>query len=160
MDVNVSIATHGLHHGLDFWLALRVWLEVASESGRIFGVEKEGGEALGLGDQLSDWARARDGGFFLRPNISLVRTMSVVTTRARAQGYNDKAVNALLQVADDYLLARVHSTGHTVVTHEVPSESIRKIKIPDAWIGLGIRCMTPIRVLRRERARFVLGAAR
>ena len=35
----------------------------------------------------------------------------------------------------------------------------RKIKIPDACIGLGIKCMTPYEMLRRERARFVLGAA-
>ena len=33
------------------------------------------------------------------------------------------------------------------------------IKIPDACIGLGIKCMTPYQMLRRERARFVLGAA-
>jgi hypothetical protein len=43
------------------------------------------------------------------------------------------------------------------VTHEVPSASTRKIKIPDACIGLGIKCMTPYEMLRRERARFVLG---
>jgi len=30
-------------------------------------------------------------------------------------------------------------------------------KIPDACIGLGIKCMTPFEMLRRERARFVLG---
>jgi len=34
---------------------------------------------------------------------------------------------------------------------------VRKIKIPDACIGLGIKCMTPFAMLRRERARFVLG---
>jgi hypothetical protein len=43
------------------------------------------------------------------------------------------------------------------VTHEVPAASPRKIKIPDACIGLGIKCMTPYEMLRVERARFVLG---
>ncbi len=33
---------------------------------------------------------------------------------------------------------------------------IRKIKIPDACIGLGIKFMTPYEMLRRERARFIL----
>ncbi|MBV6522211.1 MAG: hypothetical protein MNPFHGCM_02357 [Gemmatimonadaceae bacterium] len=46
-----------------------------------------------------------------------------------------------------------------VVTHEVPAASPRKIKIPDACIGLGIKCMTPYEMLRVERARFVLGAS-
>ncbi|MGA2597279.1 MAG: DUF4411 family protein [Bryobacteraceae bacterium] len=29
--------------------------------------------------------------------------------------------------------------------------------MPDACIGLGIKCMTPFEMLRRERARLVLG---
>ena len=45
-----------------------------------------------------------------------------------------------------------------VITHEVPSPTVRKIKIPDACIGLGVKVMTPYEMLRRERARFVLAA--
>jgi len=45
------------------------------------------------------------------------------------------------------------------VTHEVPAGSRRKIKIPDACIGLGIKCVTPYEMLRLEKARFVLGRA-
>ena len=44
-----------------------------------------------------------------------------------------------------------------VVTHEVPADTTSKIKIPNACIGLGLRCMSPYEMLRRERARFVLG---
>jgi len=61
-------------------------------------------------------------------------------------------------VADYYLIAQAHAAGQIVVTHEVPSASKRRIKIPDACIGLGIKFMTPYEMLRRERARFVLGA--
>jgi hypothetical protein len=32
----------------------------------------------------------------------------------------------------------------------------KKIKIPNVCIGLGIKCLTPLEMLRRERARFVL----
>jgi hypothetical protein len=45
------------------------------------------------------------------------------------------------------------------VAHEVPSASTHKIKLPDAYIGFGTKCMTPYEMLRRERARFVLGQA-
>ena len=31
------------------------------------------------------------------------------------------------------------------------------VKIPDACIGLGLKCVTPYQMLRTERARFVLG---
>jgi hypothetical protein len=41
----------------------------------------------------------------------------------------------------------------------VPSPSSKKVKIPNACIGVGVRCMTPYEMLRVERARFVLGPA-
>jgi len=44
-----------------------------------------------------------------------------------------------------------------VVTHEVASASTKKIKIPNVCIGLKIKHMNPYEMLRRERARFVLG---
>ena len=65
---------------------------------------------------------------------------------------------AFLQVADYWLVAHALAHQRTVVTHEVPAETIRKIKIPNACIGLGVACITPYEMLRRERARFVLGS--
>jgi hypothetical protein len=44
-----------------------------------------------------------------------------------------------------------------VVTHEVPSNSPGRIKIPNVCVGLGVRFMTPYQMLRIEQARFVLG---
>ena len=85
--------------------------------------------------------------------------MSEVSAWANDQAYEPAAVSTFLQVADYYLVAQARAGGHTVVTHEVPSASTRKIKIPDACIGLGIKCMTPYEMLRRERVRFVLGGA-
>jgi hypothetical protein len=67
-------------------------------------------------------------------------------------------VSKLFQFADYYLVAQGVAEGSTVVTHEVPSDSVRKIKIPDVCINLGITCMTPFEMLRRERAGFMLGA--
>jgi hypothetical protein len=59
---------------------------------------------------------------------------------------------------DAYLVAHALAYGHDVVTHEVPANSPKKIKIPNVCVGLGVKCMTPYAMLRRERARFVLGA--
>jgi len=59
--------------------------------------------------------------------------------------------------SDYYLVAQGFAHGHVVVTHEVASGSKKKIKIPDACISLGVKCMTPFAMLRKERARFVLG---
>jgi hypothetical protein len=66
-------------------------------------------------------------------------------------------VSLFLQVADSYLVAQALSHGDVAVTHERSSASTKKIKIPDACLGLGVKCMTPFEMLRRERALFVLG---
>jgi hypothetical protein len=80
-----------------------------------------------------------------------------VSAWATGQNYAPAAVNTFLQVADYWLVAFAAAHGHTVVTHEVPANSPKKIKIPNVCVGLGIRFMTPYQMLRVERARFVLG---
>jgi uncharacterized protein DUF4411 len=43
-----------------------------------------------------------------------------------------------------------------IVTHEIVSPSTRRIKIPNACLGLDVRYVTPFAMLRAEQARFVL----
>jgi hypothetical protein len=45
-----------------------------------------------------------------------------------------------------------------VVTHEVVAHSTKKIKIPNACLGVGVRYVTPFEMLRAERARFVIAS--
>ncbi|HEX7388187.1 MAG TPA: DUF4411 family protein [Castellaniella sp.] len=54
---------------------------------------------------------------------------------------------------------KVHALAgnHVVVTHETLSNSQGRIKIPNACLGIGVSFMTPYQMLRREKARFVLG---
>lgn len=110
-----------------------------------------------VADELSVWAEERGQGFFLRPDATLFPSLAAVSTWATSQSYAASAISTFLQVADYYLVAHARAGSHTVVTHEIPSASTRRIKIPDACIGLGIRCVTPFEMLRRERARFILG---
>ena len=159
LDANVFIAANNLHYGLDFCPVFWDWMVEGHESERVFSVEKVGDEVQAVGDELSEWAEARGNGFFLPPDASVFPALAEVSAWANGQSYEPAAVNTFLQVADYYLVAQARAGRHTVVTHEVPSASTRKIKIPDACIGLGIKCMTPYQMLRRERARFVLGAA-
>ena len=73
---------------------------------------------------------------------SVFPALGAVSTWASGQQYEAAAVSTFLQLADYYLVAQAQAGRHTAVTHEVPSASKRKIKIPDACIGLGIKCMT------------------
>jgi hypothetical protein len=157
LDSDVFIQAKNLHYGLDFCPAFWDWLVAGGDTGTIFSIEKVGDELLAGGDELADWARARGEGFFLRPDPATLPSLSAVSAWASSQSYQPAAVTTFLQLADYYLVAQAHAGGHTVVTHEIPSASVKRIKIPDACIGMGVKCVTPFEMLRLERARFVLG---
>ena len=157
LDANVFISAKDLHYGFDFCPAFWDWLVRENRAGNVYSIERVGDELLAGGDELANWVRDRGGDFFVPPDAALFPALAAVSTWASGQGYDQAAVSTFFQVADYYLVAQAYSGQHTVVTHERASGSRRKIKIPDACIGLGVKCLTPYEMLRNERARFVLG---
>jgi len=157
LDANVFISAKNLHYGFDFCPAFWNWIVEKNAMGLVLSIEKIGDELLALEDELSVWAHELGPSFFLRPDASAFPALSAVSGWATGHGYEPAAVSIFLQVADYYLVAQAKARGYVVVTHEVPSASTRKIKIPDACIGFDVKFMTPYEMLRRERARFVLG---
>ncbi len=157
LDANVFMQAKNLHYGLDFCPAFWEWLIANNDAGRVFSIEKVGDEIGAGGDELAEWAAQRGSGFFLEPEPAILPALGSVSVWATGQGYEPAAVSTFLQVADYYLVAHALAFRHTVVTHEVASPSTKKIKIPNACIGVGIKCKTPFEMLRHERARFVLG---
>jgi hypothetical protein len=158
IDSDVFMQAKNLHYGFDFCPAFWAWVISANGSGRLFSIEKVGDEIGAGGDELADWADHRGAGFFLKPDAALLPALAQVSAWANSQRYEASAVNTFLQVADYYLVGHALAHGDTVVTHEKASTSTKKLKIPDACIGLGIKCMSPFEMLRVEKARFVLGA--
>jgi len=157
LDANIFIQAKNLYYGLDFCPAFWDWLIAHNEAGQVFSIEKVGDEIMAGGDDLATWALDRAASFFLKPDAAMLPALGRVSAWATGQNYDPAAVNTFLQIADYYLVAYALAHGYTVVTHEIASTSTKKIKIPDACIGLGIKCMTPFEMLRRERARFILG---
>ena len=159
LDANVFIQAKNLHYGMDFCPAFWDWLDVENQASRVFSIEKVGDEIKAIADGLSVWAGARPSGFFLGVEPAMLATLATVSAWATGQQYEPGAVSAFLQVADYYLVGQALALGYTVVTHEVASTSTKKVKVPDACIGLGIKCVTPWDMLGNSRARFVLGQA-
>jgi hypothetical protein len=157
LDANVFIAAKNLHYGLDFCPAFWDWLVEKQAEGIVFSVEKVRDEVQAVADELSDWIDQRDPSFFLAVDATSFPSLAAVSEWATGNRYDQAAVTTFLQIADYYLVAQALAGKHTVVTHEVPSATTRKIKIPDACIGLDIKFMTPFQMLRREQARFILG---
>lgn len=158
LDSNVFIQAKNLQYGFDFCPAFWDWLVRENGKANVFSIEKVGDELLAGDDELSVWAAARGAGFFLSPDNKVLPALSTVSTWVTGQGYESAGVNIFLQIADYFLVAHAYAHGFTVVTHEIPSESMRKVKIPNVCIGLGVKCVTPYEMLRIEKARFVLGA--
>jgi hypothetical protein len=158
LDADVFIRAKNLHYGLDFCPAFWEWLIKENAAGNLYSIEKVGDEIFALEDDLSKWAKTLSPSFFLKPDTTIFPALTIVSAWAsNGQRYEPSAVSTFLQVADYYLVAQAKAGQHTVVTHEIPSASTRKIKIPDACIGLGLKCITPFEMLRHERARFILG---
>ena len=156
LDANVFIQAKNLHYGFDFCPAFWDWIDIENEKGNVFSIEKVRDELLAGDDELAEWAKARTTEFFLPPTPAILPSMGIVSTWASAGTYEQVAVNTFLQVADYYLVSHAHAGQFTVISHETTSPSVKKIKIPNACIALGVKVMSPYEMLRTERARFVL----
>ncbi|MCY4609888.1 MAG: DUF4411 family protein [bacterium] len=160
VDSNVFIQAKNLHYGFDFCPAFWDWLVQKNRASRVASIEKVADELQAGEDELAEWATERGDEFFLPPDDSVLPALRTVSDWASGHGYQPAAVATFLQVADYWLVAHALAHECIVVTHEVPANTTSKIKIPNACIGLGLRCMAPYEMLRRERARFVLGMGR
>jgi len=158
LDSDVFIQAKNLHYGLDFCPAFWDWLIAANTNGSVFSTEKVGDEIQAGADELAIWAADRGDDFFLKPDSAILPALAQVSNWASGQNYEPAAVSTFLQVADFYLVAHALAHGHTVVTHEVAAASTKKIKIPNACIGVGVKCVTPYEMLRLEKAKFILGS--
>ncbi|MEM7806650.1 MAG: DUF4411 family protein [Planctomycetota bacterium] len=160
IDSDVFIQAKNLHYGMDFCPAFWEWMTRENAAGRVYSVEKIGDELQGQEDDLATWAAARGDGFFLAPDDPVADALAKLAAWSRTRRYRPSAINEFLQSGDYYLIAHALAHGHTVVTHEKPSDGVKRIKIPDACIGVKVKCVSPFQMLRTMRARFVLGSVK
>lgn len=156
LDANVFIQAKNLQYGFDFCPAFWDWLAQAHDAGRLRSFRQVGDELNAGDDELARWADERDDAFFLQPDAAVLGAAPQVSAWVMQQGYEPSAVNSFLQVADFWLVAAALAGHHAVVTHEVASPTLRRIKIPNVCVGLGVEFLAPYQMLRREQARFVL----
>lgn len=156
LDANVFIQAKNLHYGLDFCPAFWDWLVENNAAGRVFSIDKVENEIAAGADELNDWVRERGNGLFLKTDSPVAAQFGKVSAWIMQQKYEPGAINTFLQVADFYLIAHALAAGYVIVTHEVPANSAKRVKIPNACIGLDVGFLTPYEMLRKEHARFVL----
>ncbi|MBI4892953.1 MAG: DUF4411 family protein [Acidobacteria bacterium] len=160
LDSNVLITAKRIHYGFDFCPGFWNWIKVQHAAGAVFSVEKVLEELRSQQDDLADWVNALPSSFFLKPDAATAPHYAGVTNWVTNQDYHRSALNEFLRTADYHLVAQALQGQHHVVTYEVPGRSPRRVKIPDACLGLGLTSLLPHELLRRQRASFVLGEAR
>ena len=156
LDANIFIQAKNLHYGMDFCPAFWDWLIKKNAQQKLFSIEKVCDELKAMEDELSKWAKELGAKFFLKPDETVLKALAEVSLWINEKDYTDVAKNIFLQGADYYLIAQAKAKEYTIVTHERPSDSKNKIKIPDVCIGFQIKCMTVYEMLKTERARFIL----
>jgi hypothetical protein len=159
LDTNIFIEAKNRYYGFDFCPAFWEWLVQQNGQGKVASVDKVEGELQAGADELAAWATDRGRAFFLAPDDAVLPALVRVSTWATSQNFRPAAVSTFLQVADYWLIGHAFAHQFTVVTHERPSDGVNQIKIPNVCIGLGLPCINPYEMLRREHARFVLGTA-
>lgn len=157
LDANIFIEAKNRYYGLDFCPAFWDWLIAANRAGVVYSIEKVGDELAAGTDDLSVWASKRGAQFFLKPDAKILKSLAAVSTWASGQNYEQAALATFLQDADYYLIAHALAHGYTVVTHEIAAATVKRIKIPNVCIPLGVKVVSPFEMLRSERAKFVLG---
>ena len=158
LDANVFIQASKLHYGFDFCPAFWDWLERENQTGKVFSISQILDELLDP-DKMADWASNQGDDFFKSIDTDTMQKYDDVAEWVQTGGYDAIAVNTFLQVADSYLISYALAHGHTVVTHEVPANTISKVKIQNVCAGLEIDCINPFAMLRREGAKFVLSGS-
>lgn len=159
LDANVFIEAKNRYYGFDFCPAFWNWILQSNENGRVFSIDMVATELAAGADELSVWAQSDGANLFLPTDAEVAAALPAVSAWATSQNYDAGAINTFFQAADYYLVAHALAGGHIVVTQEVASPSQKRIKIPNACIGLSLKFMTPFQMLRIEQARFLLGGA-
>lgn len=156
LDANIFIQAKNLHYGFAFCPAFWDWIIEKNVEEKVYSIDKIYDELVAGEDELSDWVKNQNT-LFLPTNAEVLPYLAPVSLWASTNTFDQVAVSTFLQVADYYLIAHGLAHNYIIVTHEVPANTLKRIKIPNACIGLNIKFMNPYTMLRNEKAKFILG---
>lgn len=132
------------------------WIVEANKNGRVYSIEQVQRELQVRNDELANWVATQSSALFLPPTPDVVQALGTVSAWATQQSYEQQAIDEFFKAADFWLVGYALAKGWKVVTHEVSAPlSKKKIKLPDACIGVGAQYTNPFQMLDDEGARFV-----
>lgn len=141
VDTNIFIKAHN-EMPMDVWQTLWIRLSEAANHHIMYSISKVREEIERGHDELPEWFKLNvPSDFFIDLDVDIIHKYTDVQNWAAGQPhYKTSAREDFAQVADAYLIATAKSKGWTIVTYEKPDPNNRKrVKIPDACNGLGVR---------------------
>jgi len=156
LDANVFIEAKNRYYGFDICPGFWEWLINEESAGRVLSVAAVKDELIGRDDELSDWAKERSPRFFQAPDAPTLGPLATLSVWIQGQSYRSAAIAEFLDSADYFLIAYALAHGHTVVSHERPSNAVKRVKLPEPCIAHGVEIINPFIMLRRSGCRFVL----
>ena len=155
LDANIMIEAKNRYYGFDICPGFWTWVQTSHAQGRVYSTVAVRDELLRGNDDLAAWVRTLPATFFFPSGAGTVPHLTNLANWANSsQQYVPTAKATFLASADYYLVAQGRETNYAVVTHELPSNGTKRIKIPEAANHLGVRILSPFEVLRREGANF------
>lgn len=107
-------------------------------SGQVLAVDEVKRELKRKDDEVSRWARTKQGLFVSLKHDIQQATKEVLRACPRLMAQHGANRNS----ADPFVVGLALARGGTVVTQETPGRSDRRPRIPDACIEVGVSCIT------------------
>lgn len=156
LDSNVFIEGWKRYYAPDICPGFWDWITVQEQAGEILSIERVRDEILRGDDPLAVWVQGRQRSFFAGVSPTVLPHLATLAGWVQKQRYRPEAIAEFLDSADYYLIATAMGFGHTVVTHERPSDGTKRVKIPEPCIAHNVPFIDTFTMLRRLQARFVL----
>ena len=155
VDTNFFIEAHRAYYPID--VVHSFWNKVSDLAGRgrIISIDKVKKEIYGSNDALEEWCKSNLPDDFFKKTTLVINEYKIVTGWAtgKADHFKPAALSEFLDAdeADAFIIAYALADpeNKVVVTQEI-SEPDRKnkVKIPDACIGVNVKYMNTMEMLR------------
>lgn len=156
VDSNVLINAKNGYYSFSICPGFWEWILSTHAAGRLFSNKHVYRELKDGDDDLAHWiANILPSSFWLARNQGTARYLAQIAHWCAGADYTEAArAQFLKDSADYYLVAQASQLGFGLITHEIPSNSRKRVKIPDATKAVGVRVFSPFEVLEREGAVF------
>jgi len=156
----VFIEAANTYYSFDYASGFWKWLCEHGKKDSVGSIREVLDEIKEKDDACAEWAKGHPSFFAEKDPKSLQVYVDLTTKLYASPRYPKQAVGKFLQDADAHLIAHAAAHGHTLVTREVVEPKRAKIKIPDVAKLMGVTCIQPWQLFRKNGLNLVQGPPR